>query len=168
MPDTAREDVRIRPLAETDIPGFLELVDGLADYEQLPRPTPEARGRLARDARAGRFEVLLAEVDGAAVGYAVFFMTYSTFRAQPSLYLEDLFVQPRARGQGAGKALFDTCAAEAVRRECGRMEWTVLDWNTPSIEFYRRKGARPMSEWLLYRLDDAALAAFGRADGETP
>ena len=166
------DSVVVRPLAPEDVPVFLELIDALADYEQLPRPSADARERLAQDALPGggpggdqpaRFEALLAEVSGVVVGYAVFFMTYSTFLARPSLYLEDIFVRPEARGAGAGKALFRACAQEAVRRECGRMEWVVLDWNRPAIEFYERRGARRLGEWQTYRLDGEALrsAAVG-------
>jgi GNAT superfamily N-acetyltransferase len=156
----------VRPLSAAGVPAFLDLVDALADYEKLDRPAPDARARLARDAITGphgerRFETLLAEIGGRVVGYAVFFMTYSTFRALPTLYLEDVFVLPGARGRGAGRALFQTCAREAVKRGCGRMEWMVLRWNTPAIEFYDRRGAKPLDEWLGYRLDGEALAAFG-------
>ena len=152
----------VRPLVPADLPVFLDLIDALADYENLPRPAPDARERLAQDAlpsngRPQRFEALLAEVGGAVVGYAVYFMTYSTFLARPTLYLEDIFVRPEARGIGAGRALFQACVREAVRRECGRMEWVVLDWNTPAIEFYERRGARRLREWHTYRLDGEAL-----------
>ena len=154
--------VRVRGLTAADIEPFLDLVDGLADYERLPRPETAARERLAQDALSDppRFSVLLADVDGQVVGYAVYFFTYSTFLARPSLYLEDLFVTPAARGTGAGIGLFRACAAEAVRNDCGRMEWQVLSWNTPSIEFYRRLGARRLEDWHGYRLDQAGLAAI--------
>jgi GNAT superfamily N-acetyltransferase len=170
----SKESVVVRPLAPEDVPVFLELIDALADYEELPRPEADARERLAQDAlpagcvgenRPARFEALLVEVGGVVVGYAVFFMTYSTFLARPSLYLEDIFVRPEARGAGAGKALFRACAEEAVRRGCGRMEWVVLDWNMPAIAFYERRGARRLREWHTYRLDGEALrsAALGAA-----
>ena len=152
----------VRPLGPADVPVLLALIDALADYERLTRPDEEARARLSADAVASspRFEALLAEVDGQVVGYAIFFPTYSTFLARPTLYLEDLFVRPEARGRGAGAALFAACAAEAVRRGCGRMEWQVLDWNTPSIAFYERRGARRMAAWLPFRLEgDTLLAA---------
>ncbi len=157
--------IKIRAIRPADVPAFLDLVDALADYEKLPRPSPDARARLAADAMAQppRFELLLAEVDGAVVGYAVFFMTYSTFLARPSLYLEDLFVRPDRRALGAGKALFRACAAEAVRRECGRMEWQVLAWNAPSIEFYKRLGAEQLEDWLPFRLTGQQLQAFAEA-----
>jgi GNAT superfamily N-acetyltransferase len=93
------------------------------------------------------------------VGYAIYFFTYSTFRARPTLYLEDVFVIPQQRGQGAGVALFRACAREAVAQSCARMEWQVLSWNRPSIEFYQRLGARHLEDWLPFRLDDEALLA---------
>ncbi|HEV7665333.1 MAG TPA: GNAT family N-acetyltransferase [Chloroflexota bacterium] len=154
--------VAVRPLQPADIPRLLELIDGLADYEKLPRPEPAARDRLAADAFTAppRFHALLGDVDGQVVGYAMYFFTYSSFRAQPSLYLEDIFVLPESRGRGAGMALFGAVAAEAVRQGCGRMEWQVLSWNTPSIEFYQRLGARHQDEWQPFRLDGAALERF--------
>lgn len=153
--------VRVRPLRFDEVPALLDLVDGLADYEKLDRPTDEARKRLAHDAVANppRFWTFFAEVDGSIVGYALYFFSYSTFLARPTLYLEDLFVLPEARGQGAGRALFRECAAEAVRRGCGRMEWQVLGWNTPAIEFYRRSGAAMLGEWQGCRLTGEALVA---------
>lgn len=160
--------VRVRRLRPADIPRLLDLIDGLADYESLPHPDAGARERMTRDAaaRPPRFHTLLAEIENVGgvpgwtvVGYAIYFFTYSTFLARPTLYLEDIFVQPDARGQGAGRALFHACAREAVRQECGRMEWQVLDWNAPSIAFYERAGARILKEWQLCRLTDAALLA---------
>jgi len=155
--------VRVRPLESTDVARLLELIDGLADYEKLPRPDAGARQRLAADAVADRprFHVLLAEIDGVVVGYAIYFFTYSTFLARPSLYLEDIFVLPASRGQRAGVSLFRACAQEAVKLECGRMEWQVLKWNEPSIRFYERLGAHPLDGWLPFRLDGDALARVG-------
>jgi len=157
---------QVRRLAAADLPRLLELIDGLADYEKLPRPDAGARARLAADALADppRFQALLAEVDGTVVGYAIYFFTYSTFLARPSLYLEDIFVLPESRGLGAGVALFRACAREAVRLECGRMEWQVLSWNEPSITFYERLGARHLDDWLPFRLDGSALVRVGHAD----
>ena len=170
--------VRVRRLRPDDVPRLLDLIDGLADYEELPRPDAAARERLARDAvgRSARFRTLLAEIGPASprgadgttdvVGYALYFFTYSTFLARPTLYLEDIFVRPERRGQGVGRALFRACAAEAVRRGCGRMEWQVLDWNAPAIDFYRRSGARLLEEWRVCRLtgDELAAAAQGPND----
>jgi GNAT superfamily N-acetyltransferase len=155
--------VLVRRSEPSDIRRLLELIDGLADYEKLPRPDAAARERLTADATADppRFRTLLAEVDGTVVGYAIYFFTYSTFRALPSLYLEDIFVLPECRGMGAGKALFQACAADAVRQGCGRMEWQVLSWNEPSIKFYERIGARQLDAWLPFRLDADELARIG-------
>jgi len=155
--------LNVRPLQAGDVPSLLELIDGLADYEKLPRPDAAARERMAADAlrKPPRFSSLLAEVDGQVIGYAIYFFTYSTFRARPTLYLEDIFVLPERRGQGAGVALFRACAREAVSQGCARMEWQVLAWNEPSIEFYKRLGARQLGDWLPFRLDDETLLAVG-------
>jgi GNAT superfamily N-acetyltransferase len=154
--------IRIRHATPADAEVFLSLVDALADYEKMQRPTPEARERLLRDGfgERPRFELLLAELDGRAAAYAFFFETYSSFLARPTLYLEDIFVLPEARRHGVGQALFRTMAAEAVRRDCGRMEWAVLDWNQLAIDFYERLGARRMGEWSTYRLTADQLAAL--------
>jgi GNAT superfamily N-acetyltransferase len=160
-------DIQVRPLIAADVPALLELIEALADYEHLPRPDAAARERLARDALAAppRFRALLATEAGRTVGYAIYFETYSTFLALPTLYLEDLFVLPEARGRGAGAALFRACAAEAVRRGCGRMEWAVLDWNALALGFYARWPARAMDEWRLFRLTGEALARVGAEGG---
>ena len=146
--------VAIRPISPKDGKAFLSLVDALADYEKLPRPSPDAKRRLVRDCagRKKKFEALLAFSGGRPVGYAVFFETYSTFLARPTLYLEDLFVPPESRGLGIGLRLFRACVALAKRRGCGRMDWTVLGWNTAAARFYRKLGASRMREWELYRL----------------
>ncbi len=156
-------DVHVRPVTAADLAQLLDLIDELADYEHLPRPDAEARRRLAADASADppRFSALLGELDGQAVGYAIWFLTYSTFLARPSLYLEDIFVRPDARSHGVGLALFRACAREAVRRGCGRYEWQVLAWNRLAIDFYERLGARHQADWLPYRLDGEQLAALG-------
>ncbi|HZT08347.1 MAG TPA: GNAT family N-acetyltransferase [Chloroflexota bacterium] len=146
--------VRVRQMGAGDVPAFLELIQALADYERLPGPDPAARARLALDAVAEPppFFVLLAERGGRAIGYALYFMTYSTFLARPSLYLEDIFVLERERRHGVGHALMRALAREAVARGCGRMEWQVLKWNAPAIEFYRGLGAAPLDDWVGYRL----------------
>jgi GNAT superfamily N-acetyltransferase len=144
----------VRRAIEEDAPAILDLVCALADYEKLDRPAPSARERLIRDifgARA-RLDCWLAFVDDAPVGYAFTFETYSSFLALPTMYLEDLFVRPEFRSRGAGKALFDRVLAEAKDRGCGRVEWTVLDWNQLAIDFYRRQGAEHMRQWQLYRI----------------
>ena len=145
---------QVRPILASDIPAFLELVQALADYEKLRGPDPEARERLARDALADPppFSVLLAERGSRAIGYAAYFFTYSTFLALPTLFVEDIFVLPDARRGGAATALMRALAQEAVRRGCGRMEWQVLTWNQPAMDFYGRLGARQVDDWLTYRL----------------
>jgi GNAT superfamily N-acetyltransferase len=157
--------VKIRPATRHDASALLDLVDGLAAYERLEPPDAAARERLIEDAFGAtpRFNVLLAEHDGNAIGYAAWFETYGTFSARSRLYLEDLFVVPTARGLGAGLALFRACAAETLRRGYSRMQWQVLDWNQPSIEFYIAQGAEQSTGWLEYRLAGDALAKAAAA-----
>jgi GNAT superfamily N-acetyltransferase len=154
----------IRPARPDDMPQVVALIRALSEFERLPGPDDAAAARLAADAFAHppRFEVAVAEVDGDVVGYALYFMVYSTFLARPSLYLEDLFVHPRARSRGLGRALLCRLAAEAQARGCGRFEWTVLDWNVRAQSFYERLGARVLGEWRVCRVDGAALEALAR------
>jgi GNAT superfamily N-acetyltransferase len=144
----------VRRAEVADGPALVHLVEALADYERLPRPDAAACERLLHDGFGPRprFEAYLAHLAGAAVGYAIVFETYSTFLALPTLYLEDLFVRPDSRGQGVGRALVVHCVAEALKRGCGRMEWSVLDWNASAQGFYERLGAHRLAEWLPYRL----------------
>lgn len=154
----------VRPARREDAPALLDLVDALADYEKLPRPDAGARERLVRDGfgPTPRFQLLIGERAGAPAGYALFFETYSSFLARPTLYLEDLFVHPDHRKSGLGLALFRAVAGEAVRRECGRMEWAVLTWNRLAIDFYERQGAVAMEDWSTFRLAGDALAAVAQ------
>jgi GNAT superfamily N-acetyltransferase len=144
----------IRPLTRRHGAAFLKLIDALADYEKLRKPSPSARRRLLKDAfgRNRRFDAYLAFIDGTAVGYAIIFETYSSFLAKPTLYLEDIFILPEYRSHGVGKKLFTFCLSEAKKRKCGRMEWVVLDWNTNAIRFYERIGAVHLKEWHTYRI----------------
>ncbi|MCI0419195.1 MAG: GNAT family N-acetyltransferase [Acidobacteria bacterium] len=162
--------IHIRPATVSDGEAWLSLIDALADYEKLPRPDAAARQRLLVDAfgERPRTEVTLAEFEGRVVGYAITFCTYSSFLALPTLYLEDLFVLESHRGQGAGYRLFTHCVEEAHRRGCGRMEWQVLDWNRPAIEFYEKLGAKQLKEWLSYRLvrEDLEALLMGKAAGQ--
>ena len=146
--------VVVRKTEPRDAAALLRLIEALADYERLSPPDAAAQARLIRDLFAERpkVESMLAELDGQPIGYTFFFETYSTFLAWPTLYLEDLFVMPEFRGVGAGAALFQAMAREAVDRGCGRMEWSVLNWNQLAIDFYERFGAKQSSEWLPYRL----------------
>lgn len=152
----------IRPATPDDADAIHELVVALATYEREPdavHATPTAlRAQLA--AERPPFECLLAEEEGRAVGFALFFPTYSTWEGRPGLYLEDLFVREEARGSGVGKALLLACARIAVERGYGRFELAALDWNTPAIGFYEALGGRRNDGWGLFRWDGAALAAL--------
>jgi GNAT superfamily N-acetyltransferase len=161
-PNPASAPLTIRQARPEDVEALLSLVDALADYENLPRPAADARARLAEHGFGPqpRFEVFLAEVDGKAIGYTISFETYSSFLARPTFYLEDLFVLPEYRKQRAGLALFKNCVKLARQRECGRMEWQVLDWNVNAIRFYEQLGAKRLREWLPYRLTMDDLAAL--------
>lgn len=149
----------VRAATRADAESLLSLVDALADYEQLPRPEPDARARLVEDAFGARqrVEVLLALDDARPAGYALFFETYSSFLALPTMYLEDLFVHPEARGARHGYRLFQAVAATAVERGCGRMEWNVLKWNRLARDFYERLDAEPLADWQMYRLEGDRL-----------
>ena len=152
-------DIVIRTAQADDIDTIQAFILALADYERLAHEVKADRETLARYLFGERpmAEVLIAEAEGAAVGFALFFPNFSTFEGRPGLYLEDLFVLPEARGLGAGRALLSRLAALAIERGCARLEWSVLDWNEPSIAFYRALGARPMDEWTVQRVDGQAL-----------
>ena len=154
----------IRRATRRDAPTVFRLIRGLAEYERLAHEMEATVARLRRDGFGRRryFDALIARRRRVAVGFALYYFTYSTFVGRPTLYLEDLFVLPHERGRGAGRALLAAVARIAVRRGCGRMEWTVLDWNTPSIRFYRRLGAKLRREWILTRLTGAPLRRLAR------
>ncbi|MCI0705477.1 MAG: GNAT family N-acetyltransferase [Planctomycetia bacterium] len=149
----------IRPATPTDVPMIARLIRELAEYEKLAHACVMKESDLHNHLfGATKYaEVLIAEDAGAVVGFALFFHNYSTFRAKPGIYLEDLFVMPEYRGRGHGKALLVALAKLAVERDCSRVEWSVLNWNTPSIDFYKALGAKPMDEWSVFRLTDDAL-----------
>ena len=152
-------DTRVREASEGDVPLILSLIRELAEYEKLSDEVVATEDEL-RDSLFGErrhAEVLIAERDGAPAGFALFFHNFSTFLGKPGLYLEDLYVKPEFRGAGIGKELLVHLARLAKRRDCGRVEWWVLDWNEPSIGFYRKLGAVPMDDWTVYRLTGGAL-----------
>jgi GNAT superfamily N-acetyltransferase len=155
-------DTIIRAAETRDLPSVVGLVRALAEFEKLPGPDDAAARRLADDFAAKRYSLLVAEASGAIVGYALYFFTYSTFLAQPSLYLEDLFVHPDARGRGVGERFMRALAKEAVAHGCGRFEWTVLDWNVDAQKFYRRLGAEVMSTWWTCRVTGDGLIALAK------
>ncbi|MES2525316.1 MAG: GNAT family N-acetyltransferase [Gemmatimonadota bacterium] len=151
--------IQLRSATRRDVPLVRELIEGLADYERL-RHECRATDALLDEALFGTrayAEVVIAERDGDAAGFALFFHNFSTFLARPGIYLEDLFVRPEHRGHGVGKTLLQHLAALAVARGCGRLEWSVLDWNVDAIGFYESLGAKPQSEWTVYRVTDDAL-----------
>jgi hypothetical protein len=154
----------LRPSCPSDLPALVALIRELAAFEKLEHMvvvTPESlRPHLFGERPAA--EAVVAEVEGAVVGFALFFTNFSTFLGRPGLYLEDLYVQPAQRGRGLGKALLQHLGALAVARGCGRFEWSVLDWNENAIRFYEKMGAMVMPEWRICRVTGAALQAFER------
>ena len=152
----------LRPATPDDVSAIVALIRELAEYEELLHEV-EADPHALREHLFGprpAAEVLMGLVDGEVAGFALYFTNYSTFLTRPGLYLEDLFVRPAHRGVGLGKALLKRLAAIAVERGCGRFEWSVLDWNQPSIDFYVAHGARPMDGWTTYRVTGPALEAL--------
>lgn len=154
----------IRAAAPADTPLILAFIRELAEYEKLPREVVATEQRLHDTLFGDRahVEVLIADVDGAPAGFALFFHNYSTFLARPGIYLEDLFVRPAFRGRGVGRTLLQHIAGLAVARDCGRLEWSVLDWNEPAIRFYQSLGAVPMDEWTTFRVTGPALATLAQ------
>jgi GNAT superfamily N-acetyltransferase len=156
--------LRIHAAQPTDVPVIADLIRQLAKFEKLENEVVLTEELL----RIGLFgphpyaETVIAEEDGQPIGFALFFHTFSTFLARPGIYLEDLFVLAEHRGRGVGRALLAHLAHLAVERGCGRLEWAVLNWNQEAIRFYERLGARPNSEWTVYRLAGQALGSLGR------
>ena len=157
----------LRAATRADVPVIRELIEGLAEYEKL-RHDCIATDALLDAALFGarpHAEVVIAQWDEASVGFALFFHNFSTFLARPGIYLEDLFVRPEFRGHGIGKALLRYLAQQAIARDCGRLEWSVLDWNVDAIGFYEKLGARPQDEWTVYRVTGDTLTHL--ANGAT-
>jgi len=157
--------LHIRPAVVADVPLIRELIEGLAEYERL-RHECVATDDLLRSTLFGErpmAEVVIAEFARVPAGFALFFHNYSTFLARPGIYLEDLYVKPALRGRGIGKALLQHLAALAVSRNCGRLEWSVLDWNVDAIGFYKSLGATPQDEWTVYRVTGEALTQLASA-----
>lgn len=152
----------IRSATPADISLIGQFIRDLAEYEKLAHAVRFDEAVMAQKLFGPRpfAEVLIGEIDGTPQGFALFFHNFSTFEGRPGIYLEDLFVRPDARGCGLGKALLGKLAALAVERDCARLEWSVLDWNTPAIDFYKALGARPMDEWTVYRVDGDALTGL--------
>jgi GNAT superfamily N-acetyltransferase len=159
-------DITIRPASADDVPLILQFITALADYEKLRHEMVATESGL-RDALFGPrpcAEVVFACAGGEPAGFALFFHSFSTFLGQRGLYLEDLFVKPEWRARGVGRRLLVHLARLAVERECGRFEWSVLDWNEPAIQFYRGLGAQPMDEWTIFRVSGKALHELAGSD----
>ncbi|WP_296249779.1 GNAT family N-acetyltransferase [uncultured Stenotrophomonas sp.] len=157
-------DVQIRPAIADDAGLILHFIRELAIYEKAESSvqTDEAGIRASLFSADAKAQALICERGGQAIGYAVFFYNYSTWLGRNGIYLEDLYVSPEARGSGAGKALLQYIARLAVEQGCGRFEWSVLDWNTPAIDFYKAAGAVAQDEWTVYRLQGEALHKFAK------
>ncbi len=159
---THLDDFTLRSASIDDVPTILGFITELAEYEKLAHEVVATEDTL-RETLFGPTpyaQVIIAELAGVAVGYALFFHNFSTFTGRPGIYLEDLYVQPQYRGQGFGKLLLAYLARKAVDMNCTRVEWSVLDWNQPAIDFYRSIGALPMDGWTVQRLDGDRLANF--------
>ena len=155
--------VVVRKARPSDSDQFIGLVLDLARFERLDPPTPAGRRRLVDDVfRNKRVKLFVASERGKLVGYALYFYTYSSFEAKPTLYLEDLYVMESHRKRGVGFALFRECVDEAVSKGCGRMEWAVLTWNEKALRFYEKLGAKRLSDWYVYRLDEKGLGRVPR------
>lgn len=156
-------DERVRRARPDDVPAIVELVHGLAEYERAPHECRLTAGQL-HNALFGDTPAVfchVAEHDGSIAGCALWFLNFSTWRGVHGIYLEDLYVRPEARGTGLGKALLTALAQECVRNDYERLEWSVLNWNTPALDFYKSLGATPQDEWTVYRLTDEALTKLG-------
>jgi GNAT superfamily N-acetyltransferase len=159
----------IRPATEADVPIILRLIRDLAEYERAPDAVVATESGL-REVLFGEkpaAKVVLALENDEPIGFAVYFFNFSTWLGRPGLYLEDLFVRPEKRGKGYGRALLVRLAQIAQERGCGRMEWAVLDWNDPAIQFYRKLGAQPMDEWTVFRLTGDGIAKLAGSDSTT-
>lgn len=155
----ANPDIRIVKAAECDLPVILSFIKQLAEYEKLSDKVSATEDILKKNLFSDLpyAKVLIAYYKDKPAGIAIYFFNFSTFLGKPGLYLEDLFVNPDLRGFGIGKALFLRLAEIAKELDCGRFEWSVLNWNTPAIDFYKRMGAAPMDEWTVFRLDEQGI-----------
>ena len=163
--NTKSADLRLRFATDGDTPLILEFITSLAEYENLAHEVTANEDSLRESLFGDRkyAEVLIAEYRGIPAGFALFFHNYSTFLGRPGIYLEDLFVKPVFRGKGIGRELLSCLARIAVDRNCGRLEWWVLDWNESAIEFYKGMGGQPMDEWTVFRITGNALERLSTA-----
>ena len=149
-------EIVLEKISNKNFDDFLFLVEKLAEYEKLDPPDDEAKIRLRNDglSKNPKYEAYLAKINDKAIAYIIYFMSYSSFLALPTLYLEDIFVLKEYRKKGIGQKLFNFCVKKADEKKCGRIEWHVLDWNKPGINFYEKNMARHLKEWKYYRLDN--------------
>jgi GNAT superfamily N-acetyltransferase len=154
--------IKIRSAVSDDAQAIFDMIVELAIYEKAPQEVKTNVEEICATlfGEGSKTEALVCEVAGKVVGYAVFFTSYSTWLGRNGIYMEDLYVSPESRGVGAGKGMLQQIAQLAVERNCGRLEWSVLDWNQPAIDFYLSIGAKPQDEWVRYRLDGEALVSF--------
>ncbi len=168
MTDVPLRDFAIRRAGPADVPVILSLIRDLAEYERLSHEVEATEECLGRNLFGERpyAEALIGELRAEPVAFAVYFHNFSTFLGKPGLYLEDLFVKPAARGLGIGGAILRHLAGIAVERDCGRLEWSVLDWNKPAIAFYESLGALPMGDWTIHRVTGDSLRSLAASDGK--
>lgn len=168
MPTDAPPTCKLRAAQSSDTPLLLQFIHELAEYERLSDHVIATEDSLRQWIFGARpaAEALICECDGEPAGFAVYFYHFSTFVGRPGLYLEDLYIRPRFRGRGLGRAVLRHLAQLAVARGCQRFEWAVLDWNQPAIDFYRSLGAEPMSDWRIFRLAGEALRQLGQPTAE--
>ncbi len=160
--------IELRPARVEDVPLVLALIRELAEYERAPNAVHATEGMIAQAlfpaAGAPTAECTIGLIDGVAQGFALYFHNFSSWVGKRGLYLEDLFVRPGARGRGLGKALLERVAQIAVERGCDRLDWVVVEWNTPAVEFYTRMGAKAQSEWTIFRAQGGALEVMAKGD----
>ena len=168
MSESPLRDFTIRPAGPPDVPVILSLIRDLAEYERLSHEVEATEDVLRRNLFGERpyAETLIGELRGEPIAFAVYFHNFSTFLGKPGLYLEDLFVKRSGRGLGVGRAILIRLAKIAVERNCGRLEWSVLDWNEPALAFYKSLGAVPMNDWTIHRVTGDALRSLAESEGE--
>lgn len=165
--DTKMKDFKLRVADLKDVPLILEFIKELAEYEKMSQDVVATEEALRESLFERKMaEVIIGEYKDKPVSFALFFHNYSTFLGRPGLYLEDLYVKPEMRGKGIGKIMLSFLAKLAIERKCGRLEWWCLDWNEPSVKFYKQLGAAPMDDWTVYRVSDKTLDTLARNFGE--
>src|SRR5580704_14530118 len=168
MAESLLRNFAIRPAGSADVPVIFSLIKDLAEYERLSHEVEATEDILRRNLFGERpyAEALVGELRGEPIAFAIYFHNFSTFLGKPGLYLEDLYVKPSSRGLGIGRAILRRLARVAVERDCGRLEWSVLDWNEPALKFYKSLGAVPMTDWTIHRVTADALRSLAESEGK--